>query len=76
MFMKELSLSQKLQQLSIEDLNARLEGMRRDLFGLRVNTVTKKVKDYSQYKKLRKHVARIMTAIRAKTGALVSVKKS
>jgi len=74
--MKELSLSQRLQQLSIEDLNTRVESMRRDLFGLRVNAATTKVKDFSQYKKLRKHIARIMTAIRAKTGALVSVKKS
>ena len=64
--MKDISLFQKLQQLSIEDLRSQLEGTRRDLFGLRLNAATSQVKDFSQYKKLRKHIARIMTAIRAK----------
>jgi|GEM_PF-908690 len=64
--MKNISLFQKLQQLSIEDLRNKLEGTRRDLFGLRLSAKTSQVKDYSQYKKLRKHVACIMTAIRAK----------
>jgi large subunit ribosomal protein L29 len=75
--MKEMSLSQKLQQLSVEDLQNRLEGTRRDLFGLRLNAATSQLKDYSQYKKLRRDIARIMTAIRAKEdGRLPVVKKS
>lgn len=75
--MKEMSLSQKLQQLSVEDLQNRLEGTRRDLFGLRLNAATSQLKDYSQYKKLRRDIARIMTAIRAKKdGHAPVVKKS
>lgn len=75
--MKEMSLSQKLQQLSVEDLQNRLEGTRRDLFGLRLNAATSQLKDYSQYKKLRRDIARIMTAIRVKEdGHLPVVKKS
>ena len=64
--MKEMSLSQKLQQLSVEDLQNRLEGTRRDLFGLRLNAATSQVKDYSQYKKLRKQAARFLTALQSK----------
>ncbi len=64
--MKDISLFQKLQQLSTEDLQSKLESTRKDLFGLRLNAATSPVKDCSQYKKLRKDVARILTAIRAK----------
>lgn len=72
--MKQISFFQKLQQLSVEDLRIKLEGTRRDLFGLRLNAATSQVKDHSQYKKLRKYIARIMTAIRVKTD-VVSVGK-
>lgn len=64
--MEKISLSQKLQQLSVEELNNRLVSARRDLFGLRLNTVKSQVKDHSQYSKLRKDIARILTALRLK----------
>jgi large subunit ribosomal protein L29 len=74
--MKNISLFQKLQQLSIEDLRSRLESARKDLFGLRVNAVASPVKDCSQYKKLRRDIARIMTAMRAKENPMSVMKKS
>ena len=64
--MKQIGFMQRLQQLSVEDLQKKLEGTRQDLFGLRVNAATTQVKDYSQYKKLRKQAARILTAMQAK----------
>jgi len=67
--MKELEFAQGLGKLSIEDLRSRLEGTRRDLFGLRLNAATSHVKDCSQYKKLRKDIARILTVIRIKENA-------
>ena len=64
--MKDISLFQKLQQSSVEDLRSKLDSARRDLCGLRITVATSQVKDSSQYKKLRRHIARIMTAIRTK----------
>ena len=64
--MKQIGFMQKLQQLSAEDLQDKLDGTRQDLFGLRLNTLTAHVKDYSQFKKLRKDIARIMTVIHSK----------
>jgi ribosomal protein L29 len=64
--MKQIGFMQKLQQLSVEDLQKKLEGTRQDLFGLHVNAASTQVKDCSQYKKLRKQAARILTAMQAK----------
>ena len=63
---------QKLQQLSVEDLQKKLEGTRQDLFGLRVNATSTQVKDSSQYKKLRQQAARILTAMQAKKASALS----
>jgi ribosomal protein L29 len=70
--MKQIGFMQKLQQLSVEDLQKKLEGTRQDLFGLRVNAVSTPVKDSSQYKKLRQQAARILTAMQAKKASAVS----
>jgi large subunit ribosomal protein L29 len=71
--MKQMGLMQRLQQLSVEDLQKKLDGTRKDLFGLRINSATSPVKDCSQYKKLRRQVARILTAMQLrKTVATVS----
>jgi len=68
--MKELEFAQGLGKLSVEDLRGRLEGARRDLFGLRLNAATSHIKDYSQYKKLRREIARILTVIHLKENML------
>ena len=67
--MKQMGFMQRVQQLSVEDLQKRLDSTRQDLFGMRVNAVSSPVKDYSQYKKLRKQVARLLTAIKLKKAA-------
>jgi len=61
-----MGFTQKLQQLSVEDLQIKLNSTRQDLFGLRINSASTQVKDYSQYKKLRKQAARIMTVMQSK----------
>ena len=69
-----MTLMQRLQQLSVEDLQKRLDSTRQDLFGLRINTASTQVKDCSQYKKLRKQAARILTAMQLKKSAAVGSK--
>ena len=64
--MKQMGFTQKIQQLSTEDLQIKLNSTRQDLFGLRINSASTQVKDYSQYKKLRKQAARILTVMQTK----------
>jgi ribosomal protein L29 len=67
-----MGFTQKIQQLSVEDLQKKLNSTRQDLFGLRINSASTQVKDYSQYKKLRKQAARILTVIQSKLSGSVS----
>ena len=71
--MKQMGFTQKIQQLSAEDLQKKLDGTRQDLFGLRLNTATSQVKDCSQYKKLKKQIARILTVMQSKQVTAQSV---
>jgi len=64
--MEQMGFMQRMQQLSLEDLHKRLDSTRQDLFGLRVNSASTPVKDYSQYKKLRRQIARLLTVIKLK----------
>lgn len=64
--MEKIKFMQRLQQLSVEELQDKLNNTRRNLFSLRINAVSTPVKDYSQYKKLRKQSARILTAMNEK----------
>ena len=50
-----------LSQLKADDLKDKLDSLRRELFSLRINASTAHVKDYSQFKKLRKNIARAET---------------
>jgi len=54
-------LKNDLSQLKVDDLKERLDALRRELFSLRINAATAHVKDYSQFKKLRKNIARAET---------------
>lgn len=68
-----MGFTQKIQQLSVEDLQKKLDSTRQNLFGLRINSASTQVKDYSQYKKLRKQAARILTVMQSKAvGSMVS----
>ena len=72
--MKQMGFIQRIQQLSVEDLQQKLDSTRQDLFGLRLNAATSPVKDYSQYKKLRKQAARLLTSIRLRKATFHSNK--
>lgn len=57
---------EELKELSVEELRARLEVFRRELFSLHLNASTTHIKDYSQFKKLRKSVARALAYLQEK----------
>lgn len=65
--MEKTELIHELMQSSTEELQNTLEETRRNLFGLRLNAIAaNQVKDYSQHKKLRKQIARILTILHSR----------
>jgi large subunit ribosomal protein L29 len=64
--MKKENLKEEIKQLEHKELFAKLDALRRDLFSLRLNSSTSHVKDYSQFKKGRKNIARVLTLLRQK----------
>ena len=64
--MKTNKFKEDLKQLGIKDLVVKLDAFRRDQFTLRLNSSTSHVKDYSQFEKDRKNIARILTYLRRK----------
>lgn len=64
--MKKTNFKKQLEQLDSGDLRTTLDQLRRNLFGLRLNSSTSHVKDYSQFKKLRKDIARTLTQLHKK----------
>jgi ribosomal protein L29 len=67
--MKKNTLNNELAQLPTPQLKERLEASRRELFSLRLSVVTAHVKDYSQFKKIRHNIARLLTYIRQQEAA-------
>ena len=57
---------EELMQCTYEQLTEKVDGWRRDLFGLRLNSASSHVKDVSQFKKLRKNIARGLTLMEQK----------
>ncbi len=51
----------EMKGMSLEQLTERIEEARRELFSLRLNAVTAHVKDYSQFRKKRRTIARLLT---------------
>lgn len=64
--MKINKFKEEINQMTSEQLQEKLEQLRRDLFSLRLNVLTTHVKDYSQFPKLRQNIARVLTALRQK----------
>jgi len=58
--------AQELKNLSAQELDSKVEELRRELFSLRLSVVTSPVKDHTQYKKLRRKIACALTLIREK----------
>lgn len=67
--MKVDEIKNELQQLSIDELVSKVDVLRRELFTLKLNAATAHVKDYSQFKKLRKDIARALTIVHKKHNA-------
>lgn len=59
-------LNSDLRNMSLEQLYDRLENFRAELFQLKLNSMTSHVKDASQFKKLKKNIARALTIINEK----------
>lgn len=64
--MKKREQKKELQKLNKEELLQKVEGLRRDLFNVRLSASTAHVKDSSQFKKLRRSVARGLTYAKQK----------
>lgn len=62
--MKLDEIKDELKQLDMDALKAKIDTWRQELFSLRINASTSHVKDYSQFKKLRKNIARALTYVR------------
>ncbi len=64
--MKVQKTREDLKSSDVAALTVRLNDLRRELFSLRLNAAAAHVKDYSQYKKLRRDIARALTYLRMK----------
>jgi ribosomal protein L29 len=64
--MKTRNLKEELKQDNEQALVAKLDAARRELFRMKINVATAHVKDYSQFKKSRRNIARILTYLRQK----------
>lgn len=60
----------ELRKLSAQDLAARAELLRRELFSVRLQKATKPVKDTAHVKKMRREIARALTYLRQKQAEL------
>jgi len=59
--MKIAKEREQLKGLSKKELAEKVDSYKRELFGLRLNSRTAHVKDYSQFKRLKRNVARALT---------------
>ena len=64
--MKTSKFKEEIKQLELKELILKLDALRRDQFSLRLNSTTSHVKDYSLFRKGRKNIARVLTALRLK----------
>jgi ribosomal protein L29 len=64
--MKTKKFIEELNHDSVDVLHKKLDSMRRELFRLKINVATAHVKDYSEFKKGRRNIARVMTLLRQK----------
>lgn len=64
--MKVKAINDELKQLGVKELLVKLDGYRREEFGLTLNSSTSHIKDYSQFNKARKNIARVLGCLRLK----------
>lgn len=61
------NIKQELRNLDAAELTARIDHMRREVFSIRLNAVTKPVKDRNYFKKARRDIACALTLLREKS---------
>lgn len=64
--MKLVKEREQFKGLSQEELGKKVNELKRELFSVRLNSMTAHVKDYSQFKRLRRSVARALTILNQK----------
>ncbi|MFT6765604.1 MAG: ribosomal protein L29 [Alteromonas naphthalenivorans] len=68
--MKKSDLNKELTELNAIELKAKVIEWRRQLLSLRLNAATSHVKDFSQFNKLKKNIARGLTHLQFKESTL------
>ena len=61
--------AKELKNLSVEELTAKLDGLKKDLFMLRMQLATNQLDNPMQIGAVKKDIARVKTIIREKTNA-------
>ena len=61
--------AKEIRNLSVEDLNKKLEDLKKDLFMLRMQHATNQLDNPLQLNAVKKDIARVKTIIREKTNA-------
>ena len=61
--------AKELKNLSVEELTAKLDGLKKDLFMLRMQHATNQLDNPMQLANVKKDIARVKTIIREKTNA-------
>lgn len=59
-------IKNQLKQLDATQLAVEVEKLRRELFTLRLATISSPIKDYRQFRKIKKNIARAQTYARQK----------
>lgn len=59
--MKRTEFKKELAGMKPQELKDKLDALRRDLFGLKLNSSTSRVQDYSQFKKIKINIAQVLT---------------
>ncbi len=55
---------QQMVQMEVAALETEIDSLRKELFNLKVTAASGQVKDYSQFKKLRRDIARGLTVLK------------
>ena len=62
----KLNINDELKNLSVKEIEMKIDDWRRQLLSLRLSSASSHIQDYSQFKKIRKNVARGLTALAQK----------
>ncbi len=65
--MKKTKVKDELKQLDINELKVKLNSVRNELFNIKFNASRAHIEDSSQFKKLRRNIAQVLTYLRQKS---------